>query len=252
MLKSGITISGFFIVVALLWAFYDPCLAYYEVARLSSDTHDAIALERSLFSRGRGALPALRGGLKSESRIVRLRCARILALMGEKSGQDTLLRELQDESGVEVAQQYLLSIWDLRRAPPPKARTQVMRASFREPTEREQEQLDQIMAKHPAWVGGYVLRARWHLQSNELYLARRNAITALLLEEDNFEAAVLLGRCHLLLDYYEHAVFCLERAIRINPGLRHLVEDELEEARREAATDRQRRREKRATERPVA
>ena len=254
MLKTCLPIMGLFIAMALCWALHDPIRAYLEVASLQDPDADPTMLECQLYARGNGAIPALRMGMDSLDAHVKLRCARVLALLGDAAGERLLQRTLREESvkgEALLAEHLLLSVWDLRRSPSADLRRAAFHAAFRKPTDSERRLLDQDMTTNPAWVGGYVLRARWFLRDNELYMARRNAITALLLEPDNFEAAVLLGRTLLLLDYYEHAVLCFEHAIEVHPGLRHRIEDALETARREAANDRQRRREKRAQERPI-
>jgi len=253
MTRAGLAASIIFIVIGLLWAIYDPLVSLNEVAGFDRDG-DPKALEEQLLRKGPGAIWSLRKGLEGPHLLARLRCARLLALQGDLEGQRFLLDTLRienDSHESQLAEHFLLSIWDRREGPSPEERQKALHLSYHDGNQEDEERLDRLLRIYPAWVGGYVTRARIHIRNNELDAARRDGLTALLLEPNHFEATVLLGRCFLLRDRPNQALACFEQAIKVNPRIRHLIKKELRLAREEAREVEEKQRKLRALLAPV-
>jgi tetratricopeptide (TPR) repeat protein len=244
-----------FLALAAAWALWDPLLSYMEAAYLGDPASNQAKIEAALLARGRGALPALRRGLKSAEAPRRLRCAGLLALLGEPEGEEALfetLRGAQDAPGA-LAEHLLLTAWDRRRGPEPgKAARALSAGRVSRQAEAEQERkLDELLAQYPAWAGGYVARARGRLRQDDPRGAVRDALYALLIEPRHFEAALVLARAYKRLDYPEQALDCMERALAINPRLAAAVSAEMKELRAAAQAERERRLKERRLELPV-
>lgn len=255
--------GGLFLGLALIWAAYDPVAASFEVSRLGSPGADCAKLEASLLRRGRGAVLALRRGAETADLPHRLRCARLLALLGDESYDKVLLAalSLSDRLPAEqsaLAEHLMLSVWDRRRGPPLDEAAAALRAeapaepAARRPAwQRSRTQLDLLLAQYPAWSSGYVARARQRLAAKEVRAAVEDAVSALYWEPRQFEAIALLGECYLLLDYPEQALEFFDMALAINPRLRPALNEAHEKAREEAAAERERRLIERRKELPV-
>src|SRR4051812_9904676 len=109
----------FFIAIALIWAIETPRSAQHWVSALSNPDIGAYDCESALRRCGSSATLALRAGLGSKNSRVELRCAKLLALQGETSGEDHLLTELHSEDPVAAgsAEEFLLDVWHNRGAP---------------------------------------------------------------------------------------------------------------------------------------
>ncbi|MCZ7647820.1 MAG: hypothetical protein M5U26_21610 [Planctomycetota bacterium] len=256
MLRSAVAGCGLFLVVGLVWAFYDPLISLNDVARLDGRNEDPVRVEALLMQRGRGATWALRQGLTSGNAEVRLRSAGLLALMGEEGAQPPLLEALArgDEGGLAVlAERLLLATWDARNGPEDPQLVRDLRRMANPnlldgDTRRE---LDLLLTLHPYWVGGFVARGRYHFHRGNYQLASKDLLDALLLEPQQFEAVAMLGRCFLHLGYADGAASCLEQALRINPRLRSDLDADLQTARKEAAADREELMRQRRLDRPL-
>jgi tetratricopeptide (TPR) repeat protein len=252
--------GGLFVILAGVWAAYDPIESSLEVARLGEPGRDHARIEAALLRRGRGSLWALRNGVQSPEIPKRLRCARLLALLGDDDNDkillDTLSQSASDEDAA-LAETLLLSVWDHRRGPQPEDASDALRdpapAGPGKPGDwkRSRTQLDMLLSQYPAWSSGYVARAKLRLANREVRAAIEDATSALYWEPKHFEAIKILAECYLLLDYPEQAQDLYEQALEIDPRLRASVQDPYDRAREEAAAERQRRLIERHKELPV-
>lgn len=270
--------GGVFLVVGLLWAVGDRVRVQSELAALAGAGEAIEEAERALLRRGRAAQPALRAemaraGAEPGLRQAAFRCARLLALQGDRDGDETLLEGLAAPSEADAAwaEELLLGVWDRRDGPDPAARPRGLSgddpASLGEP--RHDLQLDLLLEKHPDWVAGHVLRARRFLYVAEhpeavgstmapplfwtasgaagrrAWAARAAADAALeaLREEReprHFGALEALARALLLNGHAEASRAAFERAFAIHPRLRARCRDTYEAACRAAAEARER------------
>ncbi|GMV81083.1 MAG: hypothetical protein AMXMBFR7_22670 [Planctomycetota bacterium] len=260
MMRSVGAGCGLFVLVALAWTFYDPLASLNDVARLGAADADAEALERTLEARGRGALWALREGMSAPNPAVRLRCAGLLARLNapeaahaERLLLETLARGERDPQGA-LAERLLLDVWDRRGAPDDDARLRELRrgAQTDTPDAETRRELDLLIGVHPFWLGGYTARSRYHFTRGAWLLAAQDALQALVLEPNHFEALATRGRCLLRLGYPEQALQCLEQATRVHPRLMSELEADLERSRKEAAVEREERLRQRRMERPLS
>ena len=232
--------------VALIWSLYDPACSVLEVARLSSGDGDSAGVEEQLMRRGKGAILALRYGVSSPDESIRLRSASLLARLGEDECDRVLLEALRQgerDSVGALAEQLLLTVWDRRKGPETNEGAVNLRKKLhaQRADEDPQKELALMLALYPAWASGYAARARRHLQEGELHLSTQDALTALLLEPDHFEAMVVLGRCFFKLGFTERALDCFERALLVNPRLRIELDAEMKAVRAGASMERERR-----------
>lgn len=260
MIRMFLICGGLFALLAGIWAIYDPIESSLEVARLGEPGRDHARIEASLLRRGKGSIWALRGGVRSQEVPKRLRCARLLALLGDDGSDQILFETLRQnafDADAALAETLLLSIWDHRRGPQPDDATDALRdlsaaASAKTGAwKRSRTQLDLLLSQYPAWSSGYVARAKLRLANREVRAAIEDATSALYWEPRHFEAIKILAECYLLLDYPEQAQDLYEQALTINPRLRPGIQDQYDRAREEAAAERQRRLIERHKELPV-
>ncbi len=255
MIRAGISAGAIFVVAALLWILFDPIVTHINVGRLQESSEISVQDERALIMKGRGATRALRLGMASDNVLQRLRSARLLAVLGDPSGQTLLLDALVDPELAahhDLVENMLLGIWDQRKGPDSAKRANLLRESFHPSKSINRKMLDHQLELHPAWVGGYLARSRIHFEENEILQAREDALSTLLLESNHFEAIVLLARCQLMLDRPNLARICFEQALKIHPGLYDSIESDLKTARKEAAAVQKHRRIQAKKEKPAA
>lgn len=252
--------AGVFVLLAVTWAVYDPIESAMEVSSLGLPGSDHAALEESLLHRGRGSIWALRRGAMAPEPGKRLRCARLLSLLGDEGYEDQILQALREnraEDEAALAESMMLSIWDRRHGPQPEDAQEALR----EPStdlggrkvawRRSRSQLDLLLSQYPAWSSGYVARARLRLANREARAAIEDTVTALYWEPKNFEALQLLAQSYLMLDYPEQAQDLYEQALAINPRILPGIREQYQQAREEAAAERERRLIERRKELPV-
>ena len=244
MLRGGLVGGVLFVLAGICWAMYDPMAARYEVAQLSAPDADYVALEKSLLKRGRGAWNALREGVETAGVPVRCRCARLLALQGDSNAHDYLLKTLSapalSKSERAWAEQALLEIWGARRAPPDTTNL-TRKFSKDDLAPIFARDLDQYISRFPAWVNGYVLRAKIRLDADLPEDARMDALQALRLEPEHFGAIVILGKALMKLGQFEAALVCLGKAVQSDPLLQPELSAMLEELRVKSAQEREQR-----------
>jgi len=250
------TCVSLFLLLAAVWIFYDPLVTSWEVQALSSAGHDALSAEQALLRRGRGAVWALRNGTQARDIPLRIRSARLLALLGDDAYDAQILEALRDPRDTHyaaLAEYLILSVWDQRNGPLPTAVAVALRdeRARREEWNGAPQALDLLLIQHPAWSSGYVLRARRKLKDREVRGALDDAKVALHWEPEHFEAYTLLGECYQLLDFAAAARQCYEKAIEVNPRLEAVYREKLERARKDAAAERERRLLERLRDLPV-
>lgn len=250
MIRMMFLSAGLFAVFATVWAVHDPIESSFEVGQLGEPGADYASVESALLRRGRGSIWALRRGVQSPDPIKRLRCARLLALMGDEGYDETILKALRErrtEAEAVLAEMMMLTIWDRRHGPPADDALEALRepalenGSRKISWKRSRTQLDLLISQYPAWSSGYVARARLRLANREVRAAIEDAVTALYWEPKNFEAIQLLAQSYLMLDYPEQAQDLYEQALVINPGIMPLIREQYQQAREEAAAERERR-----------
>lgn len=247
--------AGLFLLLAAAWAFYDPFTASLEVGALSGGGQGTVEAEQALLRRGRGSIGALRKGAESPDIPIRLRSARLLALLGDDTYDSKILETLRDPRETQyalLAQSLVLSVWDQRNGPGPADAAGAFRDERRaEDWDRTPDSLDLLLVQYPAWASGYVLRAKKKLKDREVRAALDDAKAALHLEPEHFEAYILLGECYQLLGLAEASKDCFEKAVEINPHLQPVLRERLARARKEAAIERERRLLERQRELPI-
>ena len=267
-MRSVILLCTGFVLMGLLWAVQAPLGAYGLVQGLSDPGAGGLAAGQALLHGGAAAIPALHNGLLSPTLTVRLRCARILALRNDPAGELALLEILRthgaaDDPAGAAAEVYLVSLWD--RASPVFARAPENRESPNADGAATRALLAQYEAAHadanliallteclsrdPVWIGGYVRRAHANLRAGEVWEARRDALLALALDYNEFEAAAVLAQASLLLNAPQEACTCLEQALRVNPRLARELHDDIRDVLKalDAEKVRQRREKRRET-----
>jgi tetratricopeptide (TPR) repeat protein len=253
MLRGGLAGGILFVLAGICWAVFDPLAARYEVAQFAKSDADYVSIEKSLLKRGRGAWKALRDGVESTEIPVRMRCARLLALQGDPNAHDALLKtlSLRELSNTERAwtEQALLEVWGARRAPP-DAINLTRRFSRSDLPPIYARDLDQIISKFPAWVNGYVMRARIRFDADLPEDARNDALQALRLEPEHFGAIAILGKALAKLGQNEAALICIEKAVQSDPLLRPELTPILDELRQKSSADREQRMKVRKLELP--
>jgi hypothetical protein len=249
MRAAGI-LAIFFVLVALEWSVQKPLSSIAETRQFLKPNADVEAVTQSLLRAGNAATPALLQGLKSESELMRLRCARVLALRGDRSGDQCLLQILrlhgadrQDAIGA-LAESFLLSAWEQRDGPPSGLREKIKQ-------ENNASRLHEYLEKHPGWAAGHLIRARVCLRAADGFEARRHALVSLMFEPQNFDAITVLAQAYALLDNPEQAYTCLQQAVRLNPRLKYSLREDIEEVIKAIDIDRARRRRERRKEVPI-
>lgn len=241
-----------FIFIALTWALYTPLSSFIIIQTLLHSTADPSSIDQTLKYTDAGSVTLLRKGMASASPKIRLRCARTLALQGYREGDRCLAEILREHAGSSqdtlggMSEFFLISLWEQRNAPEPSTRERLTRLE----TERNSDpdminELNEALSNHPAWSGGYVRRARVFQRNGENHDARRDALIALMIDSQNFEAMVVLGRSYLQLDAPEQAFVCLEQAVRVNPRLKSDLKADLVEALKAIEIEKERRRRER-------
>src|SRR4051812_38095640 len=121
-----------FVVAALIWALYSPLSAHALVLSLGVEGRDLQQIESELIAAGPSAVPALRQGLLDTNVRIRLRCAHILSIEGDRRGDQALLEILrqhgedaQDPIGA-MAESFLSSVWEERDGPPDALRARLL------------------------------------------------------------------------------------------------------------------------------
>ena len=255
-MKAVALSASIFIFCALIWAVHVPLASFATVKKMADPATDYYASENALQGAGSGSTMALKAGLVSDSIPVRLHCARILALRGERDG-DRVLLEILRANGAETlraqAEYSLIQVWNERDAPDPSSLAKLARLESGSHTDSEKlTAISELLLKHPGWSGGYVRRARIHQRNSEPFEARRDILSALMIEPDNFEAIVELAAAYLALNGPEQAYLSLEQAIRINPRLKESLRDEIKETVRMLDFQRTKQRNERRHEKPIA
>ena len=185
-----------------------------------------------------------------------MRCARLLALLGDDEYDRKLLEVLRQgdqDPHAALAESLILSVWDRRNGPQSETAAGALRAGRgkREEWDRAPQALDLLLTQYPAWASGYVERARRKLKNREVRGALDDAKAALHLEPEHFEAYALLGECYQLMDFAEAALQCFDQALAINPRLRPVLSEKFERAKKDAAAERERHLLERQRELPV-
>jgi len=248
-------LCALFVLIALIWTIQVPFSAYALVQSFSDANCDCAAVEEAL-RHASAAVPALKYGLNSRSANVRLRCARMLALRDDPSGEEHLLEALQAddaraEDAAAIAEVYLLSVWDQRDGPSGIERARMARAESSGDDPGQLKVLKDLLAKYPHWIGGYVRRARLYQRNGEALEARRDALLALLKQPSQFEAMVLLAQIDLSINASQDAYLCMEQAVHVNPRLRNDQRDGIREIIRALNAERERQRRERRRDAPV-
>ena len=246
-------------LLALWWAVVPPLRARLTVREMSAPGADLRLCERQLENEGGAALNALRGGLSASDPRVRLHCARLLALRDDRGGDRCLLELLRtygkdpgNSIGVH-AEGYLCEIWDRRDAPPEPLRSEILHLDAAPLSEPEKlALLNDTLSKNYAWASGYVRRARLYQRNGDPQEARRDALVALMLEPNQFEAMLVLGAAAMLAEAPQQASECFEQAIRLDPRLRYRYRKEIDAILRAVEKEKARRRKERRLDTPVA
>jgi len=210
-----------------------------------------------LIRAGPVAIPALRRGLQAGNSATRLRCARLLALRGDAGGEQALLETLHkhgddpQDTSASMAEVYLLSLWEQREGPDAPLRAHLAALAGDAPDAENLAALNEAVTRYPLWLAAYVRRARLYLRTGETIEARHDALFALTLDPENFEAMTLLSEVNLTLNDLEDAYTCMQQAVHTNPRLRRVFKEKIEELIKLRQDDRERRRRDRRKERPV-
>jgi hypothetical protein len=249
MRAAGI-LAIFFVLVALEWSIQKPLSSFAETSQFLKPNADVEEISQSLLRAGNAATPALMEGLKSDSELMQLRCAKVLALRGDRSGDQCLLqilrrhgRDRKNAIGA-LAESFLLTAWEQRDGPPPELREKIKQLS-------DPARLNEYLEKHPAWAAGHVIRARACLRAADGFEARRHALVSLMFEPENFDAITVLAQAYALLDNPEQAYTCLQQAVRLNPRLKYSLREDIDEIIKAIDIERARRRRERRKELPV-
>ncbi|HEY3321427.1 MAG TPA: hypothetical protein VGP72_13225 [Planctomycetota bacterium] len=254
-MRAAVLLLLFFSVAALVWALQPPLSAYLTVRRLADAQTDRAECDAALRRAGQTALLALKQGICSSNPNVRAHCGRLLALQGDRDGDRCLTELLRTHSKPEdvvgaKAETFLLSIWDRRDGPPTALRAKLSRAS-RTADRDLLSALSELIEAYPGWTAGYVMRAKVYLRNGEAFEAKRQAMIALLLEPENFEATVALGDAVLVLGAPEQAYRCLQHAINLNPRLQSSLREDVQNTLKAIEAERARRRQQQRKEMPV-
>lgn len=246
----------FLMFVALLWCAEIPLASLANVRQLENRNGDYSASEQALLRAGSGASLALQRGLNSDSLETRLRCARLMALRGDRAGDRALLEALRNHSTMNdqlgaMAEAMLLAVWNERRGPESAERDRLVRPRSKGSDAEIVKTLDQLLEKYPDWTAGYVQRGRIYQRNGEGLEAYRQAREALERDGEDFEAMVLLAQACLLLGRPEQAGVCLQQALTVNPRLKHAIREDIKDTLKAIDTERARRRQERRKDEPV-
>ena len=255
------SIIATFILIAMLalsWSTQAYFGAYWNVHRLDAQGSDNAAVELALLRKGPAAFNALRRGLGDDNPFTALRCAKLLMQMGESDGEEYLLSALKypdpaAENYVRMAEASLLTAWDARNGPDENLRRQLHEVENNPARVPETLVLfNACLNRYPAWADGYARRARLFQQGGEALEARRDALAALSLAPNHFEARVTLGRVELSVDAPYLAYKSFEHALSINPRLKPALKRDFDEASKALEIENAKRREERRKNTPIA
>ncbi|HLX60377.1 MAG TPA: hypothetical protein VKX17_03750 [Planctomycetota bacterium] len=243
-------------IAALAWAVQAPLSAYWNVRAFSSERGDALAAEEALIRAGPAALPVLTRGLHSDNGNAQFHCAKVLMVLGDNEGEEFLLQALhahpdKDDPIGREAEAFLLSAWDRRDGPDAMLRQKLSEAEAQDSAPQKLAVLNDCLARYPGWADGYARRARIYQQASEVYEARRDALAALSLAPNHFEALVTLGRIQLIADAPQLAYKCFERALTVNPRLKDALQNDIRDTFKALELERIRRREERRRNVPL-
>ena len=252
-MRAALLLTLSFVFFALIWAVHLPVSAYGIVRTLDQPGADVSGAEEELLHAGQAAVPALKSGLTSHAWPVRLRCARVLALSNDASGEDALLEDLRSTSpeAAATAEVYLLSIWERRDSPSAPVRAHIARLESAHKDAEEIALLTECLSRNPGWIGGYIHRAHAYFRSGEIMEARHDALVVLALDVNQFEAMSILAQVFLLLNSPGDAYACLEQAVRVNPRLRTSLREDIRDIFKALDAERDRQRRERQRERPA-
>jgi len=255
-MRSVFLTCSFFMLIGLVWAVGTPLLALLCVKQLGDPSADHESCIASLDRAGSGASFALEQGMKDGSPQVRLRCARVLASRGDSKGMDVLFETLrkhgaEDDSLGALAEAYLIAVWDQRDGPPQPTRAKINSLSHSD-FEDQITVLNDALEKFPGWVAGYVRRGQLYQAKGDALEIRREALTALAVQPENFEALTLLATAYLKLNAPQQAFACLDRAARINPRMQYTHSELIRQTVKALDAERARRRREKRKEIPIA
>jgi len=245
-----------FIFLGLVWVCYSPILSYRNVRLLGAKDANRESIEDALLRAQNGAIPALRGGLESGQPGARVQCAYLLAAQHDPAGEEYLLRILREHPNDELglsAERYLSALWERHDSPSPEILSKIARMNGEGARDlRETSLFNETLLQHPEWLNGYIRRARLYLENNDPYLARRDAVTALLIEPHHFEAMIILSDVYMNLNSPDQAYLCLQQALETNPRLRGRLQEPIRSVLRSLELQRARKRQERHKSMPLA
>ena len=250
-----ITILGF-MLAALMWVFYAPLTARAQIYAFADVGNDLAEVERSLLTMGLAAQPVLLEGLNHPRPSVRLHCAHVLALQGDRRGDVALLTLLREHAAPEdvmgaQAETYLCNVWARREGPPEAQYAKLSREDSYATDALRLTALNDALAHYPLWAAGFVMRAIVHQRNGSVQEAWRDVLLALELEPANFEAMIVLGYCQILANASEQAYLCYQQAVRLNPRLRRQYKDDILEILKAIEIEKVRQRRERRRELPL-
>lgn len=258
-MRASLILLLLFLAIGLVWAFQPSAQSFRALYRLEKGQADAAEQLLALRRAGADAAPALKAGLKSAEPRVRLVCARELSRMGDAEGDQLLLRMLQQRETFEektlasAAETFIIDVWNERSAPPESDRNAVLQPSSDNQTVSDRiERLNRLLEQYPLWTQGLIFRARLLIALDRAPEARRDALTALLIQPDQFEAMVVLSRAWALLGRPDYSVTCMERAGTVNPRLKETLSEELQAFQRMLERERGKERVERRKLKPAA
>jgi len=270
MFRLGLVACGFFAVVGFFWAVYDPIAARWDVSNFAGSGPGEHPAERLILSRGRAALESLRTGLDDSRPEVRLRCAGLLAVALELSGEGEesgdrkgavaiLVRELSnaetDSPTAQLCERLLVRYWSVKGSPDGLKAADLVTAVYPDSSKTSpspyERRLQGLLAANRNWVGGYAALAQMYYDRQQYEQAEQQAFNAWQLDYDEFEALALLGLCRMRQSDYASAITYFELALERNPRLKARLHDELERARKAENDERERRLKEKRLERPL-
>jgi tetratricopeptide (TPR) repeat protein len=257
-MRAVVCIFLLFALASATWSLQGPLSARHAIERLEKGLGDPVEQIRILREAGPSAVGPLRDGLSSGAPRVRLICARELLALGDGRGEKALFeimrtREtLEDRALAGAAETYLLNGWAAENAPPPAERARAAQAGKGGGSDTQLDALTAVLERFPLWQDGYVQRARLNVAADRPGEARRDALLALYIQPDQFDAMVVLARAWSMLDRNDLAAVCLERAMTINPRFRESLLDEYRSLRRAMDLERSRQRREKRRNRPFA
>jgi tetratricopeptide (TPR) repeat protein len=251
-----LSLGGLFVVLGLTWAAMPPILCRYYVGRLSDGSEAcAEAAEEALRRMGPAAMNALRQGMKDGPSHARLRCAAVLAELGDGDGEAEIRRIARNprlDAGLRrAAGERMARLWKLRAGPAAAARLDSIRAraargfelSPAEDADRVLGELDALVADYPGYAEAFVARGEMRAAVGLLREAADDAYAALDLEDGHPGALLLLARVYRWMGFLDLALQAVEEMEAGCPSGDENVKkfrQELEKSVREAAERRRR------------